>query len=370
MTSAPVPPGRRSRVLRVGRRNEDYRPGLPFHRFWTVFVQPPDRAEDRFVGQVEQMHASNCFRASQGRLGCISCHDPHHFPTPAEKVAYYRDRCLECHAERGCSLPASDRFERSRDDDCAGCHMPKASSFDIPHAASANHRIPRDAGRENRFMAQAGKTGRDSRQLFVFTVTGWMPRSEPRSSATVAWLCAATVRRVRRVALPLLEAALAARPDDVTAWECKGYALGGLGRNGEALAAFQKALKMEPGRESALVEAARAHREVGSTRRTRPLTASARSPSIPGVRTTTPSSPLSTSTTRNWQASADACRAALRLNSSSVKVRKLLVQCYLNLRNTEAARAELETVLGFDPPDRADLLRSFAVQSSSGSSAP
>ena len=71
---------------------------------------------------------------------------------------------------------------------------------------------------------------------------------------------------------------------------------------------------------------------------------------------------------RDWQASADACRQALRLNSSRVNVRKLLVQCYLNLGNSEAARGELETVLGFDPPDRADLLRSFAVQSKLGTS--
>ena len=153
-----------ARILRVGRRNEDYRPGLPFHRFWTVFVQPPDRAEDRFVGQVEQMHESHCFLASRGRLGCISCHNPHHFPAPAEKAAYYRGRCLACHAERGCSLPASDRLERSKDDDCTGCHMPKASSFDIPHAASANHRIPRHAGGGTPFMAKPGRTGRDRRQ--------------------------------------------------------------------------------------------------------------------------------------------------------------------------------------------------------------
>jgi Flp pilus assembly protein TadD len=56
---------------------------------------------------------------------------------------------------------------------------------------------------------------------------------------------------VARVALRLLEAALARRSDDVTAWEAKGYALGGLGRNAEALTAMQKALAIEPDRESA-----------------------------------------------------------------------------------------------------------------------
>ena len=32
------------------------------------------------------------------------------------------------------------------------------------------------------------------------------------------------------MALPLLEAALAKRPDDTAAWEAKGFALGQLGR--------------------------------------------------------------------------------------------------------------------------------------------
>ena len=67
--------------------------------------RPRGTAEDRFVGQVEQMHESRCFRASAGRLSCISCHDPHQRPEPEKQAAYYQERCLECHADRGCSLP-------------------------------------------------------------------------------------------------------------------------------------------------------------------------------------------------------------------------------------------------------------------------
>ena len=46
---------------------------------------------------------------------------------------------------------------------CPGRH-----SVDVPHAASANHRIPRDPDRENRFRATSGRSGRDSLQLLVF----------------------------------------------------------------------------------------------------------------------------------------------------------------------------------------------------------
>jgi Flp pilus assembly protein TadD len=358
-----------SRIVRVGQRNQDYRPGLPFPRFWTVFVQPPDRSEERFVGQVEQMHESNCFRASQGRLGCISCHDPHHFPAPAEKVAYYRDQCLTCHAQRRCSLPASERLERSKEDDCTGCHMPKASGFDIPHAATTNHRIPRHESGGSRFTAQPDKTGRDRRDLVIFH----RERMDGEERASVERDRGVAVCRDgaagARFALPLLEAALAARADDVTAWECKGHALYILGRYDEALAALRKALTLEPGRESALVEAARVAVKMD---RSQDATAYWQRALAINPWRSDYHAELARSyfSDRDWQAAADSCLQALRLNSSWLNVRKLLIQCYLNLGNIEAARAELETVLGFDPPDRADLLRSFAVQARSGSKAP
>jgi predicted CXXCH cytochrome family protein len=131
------------RVLKAGRREEDYRPGLRFDEFWSVFEPNAGTAEDRFVGQVEQMHESRCFRASQGGLGCISCHDPHQRPEPETQARYYRERCLECHADRGCNLPSEVRLARSPTDDCTGCHMPRADRTDIIHAVVTNHHILR-----------------------------------------------------------------------------------------------------------------------------------------------------------------------------------------------------------------------------------
>ena len=170
-------------------------------------------------------------------------------------------------------------------------------------------------------------------------------------------------------ALPLLEARFGgARRIDVTAWECKGHALAGLARYGEALDAFRKALTIEPGRESALVEAARVAAKMD--RRPDAVAYFQRAIDINPWRSDYRAElAFVYFYERNWQASADACRDALRLNASRLNVRKLLIQCYLNLGNVAAARGELETVLGFDPPDRAELLRSFAVQSKSGTSA-
>ena len=141
-----------------------------------------------------------------------------------------------------------------------------------------------------------------------------------------------------RIALPLLEAALAARPDDVMAWDCKGLALRGLGRYDEALAAIREALNREPGREYSLAEAA----SVASAADRRQDAAAywqraiALSPWRSDYRAELAFVYFHTG---DWQASADACRQSLRLCASSVKVRKLLVQCYLNLGDETACAA-------------------------------
>ena len=91
-----------SAIVRYGHKLEDYRPGLPLHEFLNVFVKPLARKDEHPNGDhVEQLHQSRCFRESQGELGCISCHNPHELPDPEKKVAYYRDRCVNCHADRG-----------------------------------------------------------------------------------------------------------------------------------------------------------------------------------------------------------------------------------------------------------------------------
>ncbi|MBY0233291.1 MAG: tetratricopeptide repeat protein, partial [Gemmataceae bacterium] len=136
----------KGRVLREGRELFDYRPGLPYERFFNVFIELDAGQVGKTVGHFEEMRLSRCAERSEGRLGCISCHDPHYKPGPAERVAFFRARCLKCHQEKGCSEPVAERTRKAPGDSCIQCHMVPREAKDVVHAALTDHRIPRRPG--------------------------------------------------------------------------------------------------------------------------------------------------------------------------------------------------------------------------------
>lgn len=134
------------RVLRYGKRARDFRPGQPLRDIWTVFVSGTGvdkQQQARLTSNVEQMHASRCFQQSNGKMGCISCHDAHYQPKPEDRASFYRNRCLQCHQEQGCSLPAAEQAAAPALNSCTFCHMKKLTTSDIAHSAQADHRILR-----------------------------------------------------------------------------------------------------------------------------------------------------------------------------------------------------------------------------------
>ena len=134
------------RVLRYGKRARDFRPGQPLRDTWTVFVRGTGvnkQQQARLTSNVEQMHASRCFQESNGKMSCISCHDAHYHPKPEERASFFRARCLQCHQEQGCSLPAAEQAAAPALNSCTFCHMQKLTTSDIAHSAQADHRILR-----------------------------------------------------------------------------------------------------------------------------------------------------------------------------------------------------------------------------------
>ncbi len=124
----------------------DYRPGQPLDRYVVILAERFGLTKKiQAAGHVEQMRKSRCYEESNEALGCISCHDPHRVPAASERVAFYRKKCLECHADRGCKLAADVRLKQSPADDCTSCHMPKLPVYNIGHTAVTNHAIPRNS---------------------------------------------------------------------------------------------------------------------------------------------------------------------------------------------------------------------------------
>jgi hypothetical protein len=125
-----------------GRRETDFRPGMPLSDYRTDYRL--DAANDRMtvVGHMEQLRQSVCYQKSKD-LTCLTCHDPHLPEKPTEgaaTTAFYREKCLNCHSAQGCRLPESERLKKDAADNCMVCHMPRGDT-DIPHVAFTHHRI-------------------------------------------------------------------------------------------------------------------------------------------------------------------------------------------------------------------------------------
>ncbi len=355
------------RVLRRGRGPFDYRPGLPLHEFWSVFVHAPELAEDRrHASRPEQMAASRCFQASGGKLGCVSCHDPHATPEPAARVAFYRDRCLRCHQETSCGLPVADRRQRDAQDSCAACHMPRQGSRKSAHVTDTDHRIlrrpepmappraprPLDPGATLLVSFHAGLAGPGP---------GEVERDLGLALAEVANDTPELRRHAGRQALALLQEAVRRWPDDAPAWQAKAQALRLLGRPREAADDLRAALAASPERESALEAAAALASELGEWAAARELwqRAAAVNPWNAGYRMRLGEALVAG---REWDAAERASREALRLDPTSTDARTVLVSSLLGAGRWDQARAEFEALLALRPPNAEELRRWFTRQ--------
>lgn len=128
-----------SAVNRRGRSLATFQPGDDLYADVVYFVRKGEiGANGRATSQWEALLQSECKRKSGDRLTCTTCHDPHYSPPPAERVRYYREKCLACHS--GVKFAQRHHPEQP---DCASCHMPRQKSEDIAHEQVTDHRIQR-----------------------------------------------------------------------------------------------------------------------------------------------------------------------------------------------------------------------------------
>jgi Flp pilus assembly protein TadD len=348
--------GGRSRIERFGRTARDFRPGLPLGEFLAIFVdRKPARGRAKSIGHVEQMHSSRCFQASDGRLGCISCHDPHRLPAAETRVAYYRARCLDCHGTGdGCRLPEPARRQRSRDDSCIECHMPRSPLANVAHTAETDHGIPRHGETDKLPPIITEASGRDEPPLIAAddALFGSMKGASLDRELGIALAGLGADRasdraRLARFALPLLEAALKERPDDLVAWQAKIIALTLRGRSGDALAAAESSLALAPNHERSLSLAIPLL--AGSGRRDEAIALGQRLLAVnPWFSEYHVVLAKLLGQAGRWSEAAEACRAALRLDPLNLTIRHILIKCALEMGDRTLARTEAEVYLRFD----------------------
>jgi predicted CXXCH cytochrome family protein len=243
-------------ILRYGRNIDDFRPGDRLDDIWSTFVTGTGVRGDRktkAVSHVEQMRDSTCFKASDGRLGCASCHDPHAVPDKADVAAYYRQRCLSCHAQRGCSLPAKQQAAAPANNSCIHCHMPRLSAHDIAHASQTDHRLLREMEEKDDVFP-----GPESDEVVMFDrENATMPDWEIERA-----LALAKVHRLRETAYAspkdadeveqTLTAVVEIAQDDFASWNALGAVRELRQDVGRAEEAFKRALALQPANEQVL----------------------------------------------------------------------------------------------------------------------
>lgn len=126
-------------VLNEGKSFFDFKPGMKLSEVLNVYLPRYTDTDEHFImaSQADRLRMSECFKQSKD-LSCITCHQPHRSVeiTPASQ---YNNACLKCHKTEACT--EKPELRASKSDNCAGCHMPKSGSTDIPHVRITDHRI-------------------------------------------------------------------------------------------------------------------------------------------------------------------------------------------------------------------------------------
>jgi tetratricopeptide (TPR) repeat protein len=121
-----------------GKNDWDFRPGLRLTDYRVDFQFRRGDDSMRLVGHVEQMHASKCYIESE-TLTCVTCHDPHAPPDHSNSLAYFREKCYQCHQDEDCGQTHEKRLSENQND-CSKCHMPRGDT-NVSHFALHDHRI-------------------------------------------------------------------------------------------------------------------------------------------------------------------------------------------------------------------------------------
>ena len=220
----------------------EFQPGDDLSDYERYFVYSGEEMQKpEALSQFEALSMSTCKRKSGDKMWCGTCHDAHREPSAAERIVYFRGKCLSCHGN------AFAARHHTNDPDCVHCHMPELPSKDVAHTQSTDHRILRNP------LGQQLKPSQTDDDLRVFPASA-AAKVDLRDYA-LAWenLSERGVSGASEKAQRYLEKASRQRPDDPAILSILGYVEQERGHDKRAEELYERALELRPGRNTVSV---------------------------------------------------------------------------------------------------------------------
>ena len=228
-------------IERPGKHLYEFRPGDDLSDYVRYYV----REDQSSLGlgansQFEALARSVCKKKSGDAMSCTSCHDPHRSPSPEERTAFYRGKCLACHGA------AFGEKHHANQPDCTRCHMPADPSSDIAHTEVTDHRIPRRPT-SGGLLESAHPNSLPSAPRLVPFPDSPSAETDLRDKA-LAWetLAEAGTESADKPAEQFLRKALAESPNDPALLSALGYIEQRRGHIEDSLELYQRALARDP----------------------------------------------------------------------------------------------------------------------------
>jgi predicted CXXCH cytochrome family protein len=180
-------------VIRQGKQLQNFTPGDNLFDYALFFVYGSESGSGgRATSQWEALLKSACKQQSGDKLTCTTCHDPHGSPSPSDRVAFYRKRCLQCHNQADFA-----QNHHPENPDCTSCHMARPPSNDIAHEQVTDHWIKKRVTQQRLPLATSGD----------LVVVGGFPAADRDLGLAYAQMAARGDRQSGLRALELLQSA-------------------------------------------------------------------------------------------------------------------------------------------------------------------
>ncbi|MGH2574951.1 MAG: tetratricopeptide repeat protein, partial [Ignavibacteria bacterium] len=130
-------------VFKEGRKQTDFRPGMKLTDVKKVYFHDDiNKGDFRVASHGARLSMSECFKKSEGKMVCTTCHNPHE-PVQTLSRQFFNNKCLTCHSASALS-PSSKKADHREKSDCVSCHMRQGGTSNVPHVNFTDHWIRKE----------------------------------------------------------------------------------------------------------------------------------------------------------------------------------------------------------------------------------